>query len=131
MFQSIWTIFREPTLVLAKVALFQILPLKCSVKRFSVLWFRLYVYPVLCGAFYMVNKLAFVGQKNFDISRNVFEVPNSSPSITRMIKSRRMNCAGHVARIGERRGVYRVLPEGKRPLGRSRRRWEDNITMDL
>jgi len=45
-----------------------------------------------------------------------------------------MGWAGHVARIGERRGVYRVLvgvPEGKRPLGRPRRRWEDNIKMDL
>jgi hypothetical protein len=41
MFQSIWTIFRELTLVLAKVTLFEILPLKCSVKRFSVPWFRL------------------------------------------------------------------------------------------
>jgi hypothetical protein len=49
MFQSIWTVFREPMLVLAKVKLFQILPLKCSVKRFSVMWFRLCVYPVLCG----------------------------------------------------------------------------------
>jgi hypothetical protein len=49
MFQSIWTNFREPTLVLAKVTLFSDLPLKCSVKRFSVLWFRLCVYPVLCG----------------------------------------------------------------------------------
>jgi hypothetical protein len=51
-----------------------------------------------------------------------------------MIKSRRMRWAGHVARIGERRGVYRVLvgkPEGKRPPGRSRRRWEDNIKMDF
>jgi len=51
-----------------------------------------------------------------------------------MIKSRRMRWAGHVARMGERRGVYRVLmgkPEGKRPLGRPRRRWEDNIKMDL
>ena len=51
-----------------------------------------------------------------------------------MIKSRRMKWAGHVARMGERRGVYRVLvgkPEGKRPLGRPRRRWEDNIKMDL
>ena len=41
---------------------------------------------------------------------------------------------GHVARMGERRGVYRVLvrkPEGKRPLGRPRRRWKDNIKMDL
>ena len=51
-----------------------------------------------------------------------------------MIKSRRMRWAGHVARIGERRGVYRVLvgkPEGTRPLWRPRRRWEDNIKMDL
>jgi hypothetical protein len=45
-----------------------------------------------------------------------------------------MRWAGHVARIGEGRGVYRVLvgrPKGKRPLGRSRRRWEDNIKIDL
>ena len=51
-----------------------------------------------------------------------------------MIKSRRMRWAGHVARMGERRGVYRVLvgkPEGKRPLERPRRRREDNIKMDL
>jgi hypothetical protein len=54
--------------------------------------------------------------------------------IVRVIKSRRMRWAGHVARIGEGRGVYSVLvgkPEGKRPLGRPRRRWEDNIRMDL
>jgi hypothetical protein len=51
-----------------------------------------------------------------------------------MIKSRRMGWAGHVARTGEGRGVYRALverPEGTRPLGRPRRRWEDNIKMDL
>ena len=51
-----------------------------------------------------------------------------------MIKLRRMSLAGHVARMGERRGLYRVLvrkPEGERPLGRPRRRWEDNIQMDL
>jgi hypothetical protein len=51
-----------------------------------------------------------------------------------MIKSRRMRWAGHVAQMEEGRGVYRVLierPEGKRPLGRPRRRWEDNIKMDL
>ena len=58
----------------------------------------------------------------------------SSPNIVRVIKSRRMRWAGHVAHMGEGRGVYRVLvgkPEGKRPLGRPRRRWEDNIRMDL
>ena len=52
----------------------------------------------------------------------------------RVVKSRRMRWAGHVARMGEERGVHRVLvgkPEGKRPLGRPRRRWEDNIKMDL
>ena len=57
-----------------------------------------------------------------------------SPNIFRMIKSRRMRWAGHVARMGERRGVYKVLvekPEGKRLLGRPRLRWEDNIKMDL
>ena len=55
-----------------------------------------------------------------------------SPNIVRMIKSRRMRWAGNVARMGERRGVYRVLvgkPDGKRPLGRPRRRWEFNIKM--
>jgi hypothetical protein len=58
----------------------------------------------------------------------------SSPTIVRVIKLRRMRWAGHVAQMGEGRGVYRVLvgkPEGKRQLGRPRRRWEDNIKMDL
>ena len=57
-----------------------------------------------------------------------------SPNIVRVLKSRRMKWAGHVARMEEGRGVYRVLvgkPEGKRPLGRPRYRWEDNIKMDL
>ena len=57
-----------------------------------------------------------------------------SPNIVRVIKSRRMRWAGHVARMGERRCLYRILvrkPEGRRPLGRPRRRWEDNIKMDL
>ena len=52
----------------------------------------------------------------------------------RVVKSRRMRCAGHVARMGEGRGVHRVLvgkSEGKRQLGRPRRRWEDNIKMYL
>ena len=58
----------------------------------------------------------------------------SSPNIVRVMKSRRMRWVGHVARMGEERGVYRVLvgkPEGKRPLGRPRRRWVDNIRTDL
>jgi hypothetical protein len=58
----------------------------------------------------------------------------SSLNIVRVIKSRRMRWAGHVARMGEGRSVYMVLvgrSEGKRPLGRSRRSWEDNIKMDL
>ena len=57
----------------------------------------------------------------------------ASPNTVRAIKSRRMRWAEHVARMGERRGVYRVLmgkPEGKRPLGRPRRRCEENIKMD-
>ena len=58
----------------------------------------------------------------------------SSPNIVRVIKSRKMRWAGHVARMGEGRVVYRVLvgkPEGRRPLVRPRRRWEDNIRTDL
>ena len=59
---------------------------------------------------------------------------NPLPYIVRVIKSRRMRWAGHVARMGEERVVCRVLvgkPEGRRPLGRPRRRWVDNIRMDL
>ena len=58
----------------------------------------------------------------------------SLPNILRAVKSRRMRWEGHVARMGEGRGVHRFLvgkPEGKRPLGRPKRRWEDNIKMDL
>jgi hypothetical protein len=58
----------------------------------------------------------------------------SSPSIIRVVKSRRLRWAGHVARMGERRGAYRALvgkPEERRPLGRPRRIWEDNIKMNL
>jgi hypothetical protein len=58
----------------------------------------------------------------------------SAPSIIRMIKSRRMRWAGHVARMEEKRNAYRMLmgkPEGERLLGRPRRRWVDNIRMDL
>jgi hypothetical protein len=58
----------------------------------------------------------------------------SSPDIIRMIKSRRMRLAGHLARMGETRNAYRILvgkPEGKRPLGKPRLRWFDNIKIDL
>jgi hypothetical protein len=58
----------------------------------------------------------------------------SSPNIIRVIKLRRLRWAGHVARMGERRGAYRPLvgkPEGRRPLGRPWRRWKDNIKMDM
>jgi hypothetical protein len=57
----------------------------------------------------------------------------SPPNIIRVIKSRRLRWAGHVARMGEERGAYRILvgrPEGRRPLGRPRCRWKDNIKMD-
>ena len=60
--------------------------------------------------------------------------PYCSPNIIWVIKSRRMRWAGYVAHMGERIGAYRVLartPEGKRPLVRSRRRWEDNIKMHI
>jgi hypothetical protein len=58
----------------------------------------------------------------------------SSPSIIRIIKSRRMRWTGYVARMGEKRNAYRLLagkPDGYRPLGRPRRRWVNNIRMDL
>jgi hypothetical protein len=58
----------------------------------------------------------------------------SSPSIVRVIKARRMRWAGHVACMGEVRGAHNILvgrPEGRRPLGRTRHRWEDNILIDL
>jgi hypothetical protein len=58
----------------------------------------------------------------------------SSPNIIQVMKSRRLRWAGHVARMGERRGAYRALvgkPEGRRLLGKPRHIWEDNIKMDL
>jgi hypothetical protein len=63
-----------------------------------------------------------------------WEGSGTIPTGVRIIKSRRMRWAGHVARMGEKRNVYRLLvgkPEGKRPLGRPRCRWIDNIKMDL
>jgi hypothetical protein len=61
-------------------------------------------------------------------------ITRSLPNIVRGVKSRQMRWAGRVARMGEERGMHRVLvgkPEGKRPLGRPGRRWEDNIKTDL
>jgi hypothetical protein len=58
----------------------------------------------------------------------------SSPNTVRMIKSRRMRLTGHIARMGSKKNAYRIFvgkPEGKRPLGRPRRRWVDNIKRDL
>jgi hypothetical protein len=58
----------------------------------------------------------------------------SLPNIVRVVKSRRLRWAGHVARMGEERGMHRVLvvkSEGKRPLWKPKRRWEDNIKMDI
>ena len=68
------------------------------------------------------------------LHNEVINVLYSSPNIVRVIKSRRMRWAGHVARMGDESAVYKILvgkPEGKRPLGRPRRRWMDNIRMDL
>jgi hypothetical protein len=58
----------------------------------------------------------------------------SSPNIIRIVKSRRMRWAGHIARMGKKRNAYRIWvgkPEGMRSVGRHRRRWEDNIRVDL
>jgi hypothetical protein len=81
------------------------------------------------------------GLKRDEITREWRKLHNEKPSglfppptIVRVIKSRGIRWSGQVTRMGERRGVYRVLvgkPEGQRPLGRPRRRWEDNIKMDL
>jgi hypothetical protein len=68
------------------------------------------------------------------LHNDVLHTLYSSPNIVRMIKSKSMRWLRHVAHMGEERGVYRVLvgrPECKRPLGRPRRRWEDNIKLGL
>jgi hypothetical protein len=73
-------------------------------------------------------------QWGFKLDRQRVNDLYSSPNIVRVIKSRTMRWAWHVAQMGEGISVYRVLvgkPEGKRPLGRARHRWENNIKMDL
>jgi hypothetical protein len=89
---------------------------------------------------YYLLKIIF-GPKRDEVTGEWRELHNeelhilySSSNIIRQIKSERMRWAGHVARMGEERNVYKVLmgkPEGKTPLGRPRRRWEDGIRMDL
>jgi hypothetical protein len=72
--------------------------------------------------------------RSIRINDVVFDYLFSHQSIIRIIKSRRMRWVGYVARMGEKRNTYRLLvgkPEGKRPLGRPRRRWVDNIRMGL
>ena len=95
-------------------------------------WLRVFENRVLMRVF---------GTKRDEITREWKKLHNkelsdlySLPNIVRVVKSRRMRWAGHVARMGEGRGVHRVLvgkPEEKTPLGRPRRRWEYNIKMDL
>jgi hypothetical protein len=66
--------------------------------------------------------------------RKLHSILYSSPNIVRVIKSRRIRWVGHVARMGEGKDAYRVFvgrPEGKRPLRRPKRRWEDNIKLDF
>jgi hypothetical protein len=68
------------------------------------------------------------------ISIDLVWILQPSPNTVRVIKLRKMRWAGHMAPMGEGEGVYRILvgrPEGKRPLGRRRRRWDDNIKLDL
>jgi hypothetical protein len=82
-----------------------------------------------------IDKIRLLGLRgtNYGVYKKLREElndPYCSPNIFRVIKSRRMRWAGHVARMGKKRGVYRVLvgkPEGKKQLGRSKRRWEYNI----
>jgi hypothetical protein len=74
------------------------------------------------------------GWRNLRVLNEELNGLYSSPNIVWVIKSRIMRWAGHVAHMGERRGVYRVLvgkPEGRRPFGRPRHRWEDSMKMDL
>jgi hypothetical protein len=74
------------------------------------------------------------GLKRDEVTGKWRKLHNKEPSIIRIIKLKRMRWAGHVARMGEKRNVYRLLvgkPEGKRSLGRPRCRWVDNIRMNL
>jgi hypothetical protein len=92
--------------------------------------------PLLIGLF-VNTMIKLQGRGNRRMEKITYEELNdlySLPNIVLVVKSRRMRWAGHVARMGGGRGAHRVLvgkPEVKRPLGRPRRRWEDNIRRDL
>ena len=89
-----------------------------------------YIYIYITLAFLALLGAPYI----YDISSLRVNDLYSSPSIVWVIKSRRMRWAGHVACMGDRRDICRVLvgkPEGKRPLGRPKRRWKGNIKMDL
>ncbi|KAJ4436345.1 hypothetical protein ANN_18976 [Periplaneta americana] len=95
---------------------------------------RIYKTVILPGVLYGCETWTLTWREEHRL--RVFEnkVLRNSPDIIRNIKSRRLRWAGHEARMGESRNAYRVLvgrPEGKRSLGRPRRRWKDNIKMDL
>jgi hypothetical protein len=78
--------------------------------------------------------IRFVFQVTREVHNEELNDLYSLPNIVWVVKSKRMRCAGHVARVEKETGVHRVLvgkPERKRPLGRSRRRWEDNTKMNL
>ena len=88
----------------------------------------LYIHIYMCVCVYIYLCIYII------VCMYVYDDLYSLPNIVWVVKSRRMRWAGHVARMGEGRGVHRVLmgkPEGKRQLGRPRRRWENNIKMDL
>ena len=101
----------------------------------------LHVDHPLCGLFWDLPTLEIFGPKRDEVTgegkklhNEELSDPYSLPNIVRVVKSRKMRWARHVARMGEGRGVHRVLvgkPEGKRLLGRPRCRWEDNIKRDL
>ena len=102
----------------------------------------IYIYVCVCvyTVFYRVLRRVF-GPKRDEVTGEWRKLHNeklndlySLPNIVRVVKSRRMRWAGHVACMREDRRVHRVLvgkPDGKRPLGRPRRRWEDSIKIDL
>ena len=92
-----------------------------------------YIYFNFCTCF---GQLCAHHQENLLYLRDtgIFYSVWVAVNIVRVIKSRKMRWAGHVARMGEERGVYRVSlgkPGGRRPMGRTRRRWVHNISMDL